>query len=285
MHDYCINFIKVLNKSSKRLGSYPSFLYVIIYLLLIPTFALAYSNIGNSFYHSTSQYEPYIIEQKADILLSFENDIKENFREYHHNDIIKYNNVLFDINSIDAIGIDNLGDDLEISLRYSIDGKELDYSVPARIKIRNDSFINYVLDGETRWLSDIICDVSELNTDRKIGPGDWSYTDVKFASLVFPSKKAKLSNSEPTAFNIITVNKSTTEKITNYKKALKGFPNKIYGNYFRMLYLSVVTITTLGYGDIVPITDYSRFLIALESIMGVILIGLFLNSLSYSNKD
>jgi hypothetical protein len=47
------------------------------------------------------------------------------------------------------------------------------------------------------------------------------------------------------------------------------------------LYFSVVTITTLGYGDITPQSPSAQFLAALESLSGVIIIGLFLNSLSY----
>ena len=48
----------------------------------------------------------------------------------------------------------------------------------------------------------------------------------------------------------------------------------------RMLYLSTVTITTLGYGDILPITNLSRTLVAFESILGIVVIGLFLNAVS-----
>lgn len=46
-----------------------------------------------------------------------------------------------------------------------------------------------------------------------------------------------------------------------------------------MLYFSAVTITTLGYGDILPITHRSRRLIAIESVYGILMIGLFLSSL------
>ena len=46
------------------------------------------------------------------------------------------------------------------------------------------------------------------------------------------------------------------------------------------LYFSIVSITTLGFGDICPITTCSRFFVALESIGGIVFIGLFLNSLS-----
>ena len=56
-----------------------------------------------------------------------------------------------------------------------------------------------------------------------------------------------------------------------------------YSNIIKMFYLSVVTITTLGYGDIVPTTNFTRLLVSIESILGIILIGLFLNALAKKN--
>lgn len=50
--------------------------------------------------------------------------------------------------------------------------------------------------------------------------------------------------------------------------------------FWHSLYFSIVTITTLGFGDIYPVTTCSRFLVSLETIGGVIFIGLFLNALS-----
>jgi hypothetical protein len=44
---------------------------------------------------------------------------------------------------------------------------------------------------------------------------------------------------------------------------------------WRFLYLSVVTITTLGYGDLTPVTTRARLLVAFEAIYGVIMMGLF----------
>lgn len=49
-------------------------------------------------------------------------------------------------------------------------------------------------------------------------------------------------------------------------------------------YFSVVTITTLGYGDILPAGNISRVLVIIESILGVLLIGLFLNAI-FENKS
>lgn len=43
------------------------------------------------------------------------------------------------------------------------------------------------------------------------------------------------------------------------------------------LYFSAVTITTLGYGDILPNSGGIRFLVMIETIAGVIILGLFVS--------
>jgi hypothetical protein len=48
----------------------------------------------------------------------------------------------------------------------------------------------------------------------------------------------------------------------------------------RTLYLSVSTITTLGPGDIVPTSLLTRVLVGSEALLGVVLVGLFLNSVA-----
>lgn len=45
------------------------------------------------------------------------------------------------------------------------------------------------------------------------------------------------------------------------------------------IYFSAVTITTLGYGDIYPNDDWVKLIANIESIIGLLLIGLFLNSI------
>ncbi len=54
----------------------------------------------------------------------------------------------------------------------------------------------------------------------------------------------------------------------------------IFDVFLRMLYLSAVTISTSGYGDIVPISNIARLVVALESVAGILIAGLFLNSIA-----
>ena len=51
------------------------------------------------------------------------------------------------------------------------------------------------------------------------------------------------------------------------------------------IYLSVTTVTTLGLGDISPITDEAAVLIASECILGVIFAGLFLNAIAFRKSE
>ena len=46
------------------------------------------------------------------------------------------------------------------------------------------------------------------------------------------------------------------------------------------LYFSVVTLTTLGYGDILPLSPLGKIVVSIQTILGVVTVGLFLNSLA-----
>lgn len=79
------------------------------------------------------------------------------------------------------------------------------------------------------------------------------------------------------------------KNIETFQKNLKGFPSSLSGTFLRMLYLSMVTITTLGYGDIVPLTNFARMFIGIESITGIVMIGWFatvlLNKFEKSKRE
>jgi hypothetical protein len=83
----------------------------------------------------------------------------------------------------------------------------------------------------------------------------------------------------------ILVGSDISEAIINYGNASQGYPSKIRGNFIRMFYLSASTITTLGYGDIVPITQTARIAVSLEAIFGIMTLGLFLNALSHEMRE
>jgi hypothetical protein len=68
------------------------------------------------------------------------------------------------------------------------------------------------------------------------------------------------------------------QRVDNYTQAERGFPHSATGTFSRMLYLSWITITTVGYGDIVPMSTRARMLVGVEATFGIILLGLLVNS-------
>lgn len=59
--------------------------------------------------------------------------------------------------------------------------------------------------------------------------------------------------------------------------------------YFKHIYFSFITITTVGYGDVYPLTMLAQFLVVVEIIVGIVLtnviLGLVIGSGILSSKD
>lgn len=67
---------------------------------------------------------------------------------------------------------------------------------------------------------------------------------------------------------------------------LKGVANGSFKYpLWNFLYFSAVTITTLGYGDILPNSTLVRVLVMFETIFGVVIIGMFASCLFWNKKN
>jgi hypothetical protein len=75
------------------------------------------------------------------------------------------------------------------------------------------------------------------------------------------------------------------EILRRFHDASTGSSAALPRSFLRYFYLSAVTVTTLGYGDIVPVTDRARLLVALEALIGVLLAGAFFYSLSLARPN
>ena len=118
-----------------------------------------------------------------------------------------------------------------------------------------------------------------------------NFTPVMYADFIktlFPTESVGVGQSEcqnscsSTYLSTANMPISTglNDRIVILGKGIKGDPTSLRGHFLRMLYLSAATITTLGTNDISPLTTRSRILIAVEVVMGIVLIGLFLNALA-----
>ncbi|SJZ95850.1 Ion channel [Cetobacterium ceti] len=56
-------------------------------------------------------------------------------------------------------------------------------------------------------------------------------------------------------------------------------------NFITFMYFSSITMTTLGYGDILPVTSLARGLASIQTILGIVIIGFFLNSVASKQAE
>ncbi len=79
---------------------------------------------------------------------------------------------------------------------------------------------------------------------------------------------------------VLLVPQKVDSKLVAFALATEGDPYYASGRFGRMLYLSATTITTLGLGDVTPISGMARLPVGLEALLGIVFIGLFLNNLA-----
>jgi hypothetical protein len=99
------------------------------------------------------------------------------------------------------------------------------------------------------------------------------------SGFVAPSATLALTGSERAA-GFLNMDLATYNQLAKFVSAGRGEVRAASGLYLRMLYFSATTATTLGFGDITPIAQTARLLVSAEAIVGVVLIGLFLNSIA-----
>jgi hypothetical protein len=78
----------------------------------------------------------------------------------------------------------------------------------------------------------------------------------------------------------IPLEERDADQMTALGLAFKGDPYFLSHDIQRMFYFSSTTITTVGFGDILPISETARVLTGIEAILGWIIAGLFINAVT-----
>jgi hypothetical protein len=78
----------------------------------------------------------------------------------------------------------------------------------------------------------------------------------------------------------LNLTRESAGELEQFYMALQGDTTAGSSRFLRMIYFSASTVTTLGIGDIQPVSPLARLLVTLEAIFGVVFIGLFLNALA-----
>jgi len=122
---------------------------------------------------------------------------------------------------------------------------------------------------------DLVYRLPEIDTTKY--PSPFASSDPGISHLLFEPQKVTFDSTAPTLSLLLDEDLA----FMNYISGAKGDPDGFNDRLWRMIYLSAVVITTLGLGDIVPITPAARWLVGAEAVLGVMLVGLFLSALSH----
>lgn len=252
----------------------PKALYATLYLACIPLFACVYSFLPpNSFYHSTVQFEYPTMNEEA-------NEVLEGIRA----SIV---NRLADAPQAKACGIWRI--DPETVRVSSLDARE----GKVRFSVSGQSSTEAIGHAEYYFSERLSITLNERMITKPRGGAATVYflptregpaapTVGPLAKLDLPGCLLPGDTEFPAPF--LRVSMTVSEHMRNFAIAVRGFPSNIPGQFWRMLYFSATTITTLGFGDIVPLTTSARMVVSAESVLGIVLMGLFLNSLAGEMK-
>ena len=254
-----------LRSYSRILATVPSLVFGLLYLVSIFAFACVYAGaFGDEFYSATAKYE-YLRSSAANAVLT---DVRRamvaNFEAAHGSFESTSGPWRVNITAFDIEWPALTPEELHLVVRGSV----------WRAKPPND------------WrVFTFPIDLSRIPMASRPGRGRRDiYVNVANGSPIEQLDTAFLFPcTDRAAATCLPVAGPAASRLERAREALLGFPNPYMywtpSRFLRMLYFSAVTISTLGYGDIVPISTRARAVVTLEVIWGPILLGLFLNSL------
>lgn len=282
--------------AGKRLRFYlisrPLLTYSMLYVLVTLSFATMYWKMPGQFYHSTAMYEPLLKRDEELIHSGLQKALLEQGRKNHGSKKINFNGSEFPIETFTVLDVKYEKD--QFIIRSMLHNESLSMIVPPLIIVARDEDDWLVEKSDERAIIPAMfeqrkrdfqeaesrqMDVDVFNSD-EVGsaeampaPAPWLGGDLE--PFVIHRVDDTISKA-----GALAIPRSLFDVMNGYADAKDGFAGMAVGSFFRMLYLSTVTITTVGFGDIVPITPLARTLIAAEAVVGMLVIGLYLNALS-----
>lgn len=269
------------------LASIPPILWMLLYVGLIFLFAAVYTTQPEDFYHSTIQYEPAITNDGVRLQNELAAAIVARISQLYGGPMASVQDWEFDTTTIEVRDIAFQ----ENSVTFLFSGflrpanpatpepsgsgvQVFQIGVHTAIPVTTQlSGLTHDSDNPNPTYTHVLSFEAEDNVVDY--SGDFMDPAVLFAKQGEPVEYA------PEIF----LGAEVEQHLTDYWSAFtRGRPLQSSGHYQRMLYFSAVTITTVGFGDITPITPWARKWTAIEAVSGIVVIGLFLNSL-FQRRD
>jgi Ion channel len=238
--------------------------FLLLYLGVIFGFAWIYSKLPGEFFHATVEHEPWMATQREDIRAGIREALIRNYMATHDGkDALTGKGWTAKIDRIEIEEPTYENNSFHFNIHLSVQGE----GVPKWY------FFMLPLDMEVHFSRRAAVKKSE----------DKAETAYVFVSINPKDSAGELDELIQTKgrdnkiqINVVPILNELNDQMVANADSMKGFPGRAAGNFPRMVYLSTVTITTLGFGDIVPITDRARWWVVGEAILGTVIMGLFL---------
>jgi hypothetical protein len=255
--------IRRARRASAYVGRIPSALFGVAYLVTLLLFAALYTLLAREFCHTAIDKERLMGQKRASVRQSIEAAIckplpKGNLHAlpggwYTSGELVSVD----DVRSEDDVLIVSTS-----TLLFRLEHGELVTASMVVAARESDD-----LEAQSRDV-----ELLEYSTDSAVSH------DLKEGLYNF------IFTPSPNGRRILEIPASALAVGAELRRASIGRATPDWNTFIRMLYFSAITITTVGYGDIVPVTTRTRLLVAIEAVFGVVLIGLFLNSIAHEAR-
>jgi Ion channel len=258
----------------------PSLKWGVLYLLAIPVFAAIYTLIPQDFYHSTVQYEPTLNSDADKVLMSLRDAVVSDYQDVRGTSALLAQGWVGDVRDL-RFG-DLQPDAHWIGFRVSYDltrgsppAQVVNASVDFRMDMPGAAIRELLPSGDLEYRSVTV--VPPSGVSGSAGPTALAVPIPVLGAADLFFGKPSVGQLAP---GVLALPQPVDDALVGFWRAARGFPSTASNEFVRFLYLSAVTITTVGYGDIVPLTDRARIATGLEAVYGVVMAGIFLASLA-----
>jgi hypothetical protein len=268
-----VYIISAFKGIAARISKVHPLLFLAAYALAIPSFALTYEYIPRGFYapyahlEQTGQLDAYRIGVLIQSVLR-ENSLSPRFRSKESSSNYAIRNNFIYVQRLSPRDDSTISFDVLVLVRDKKRGGDAEFPIPVVMHAASRIVI-YDSQTSQRHLRYV-----EQDNVAAYPAGMQEMMNDTFYELFRPTD-------DITEGSTIEVSIAQDDEIARYFDGLKGDPLSISGAYSRMLYFSTIVITTVGFGDIVPMTPLARDVVGVEAIFGVLLVGLFLNAVAY----
>lgn len=236
-----------------------------IYFLIIWFFSILYEKNANQFLYPNLDKDPAYFEEIAIFRESLKEKLKYDI-EYKHGSLELYSGEFYaDFSNFWISTVRPLADGIELVVSGYL------------YKERSPRNFKYTLLINNGCHSTVNMSTGLKNSKVEVLSSKANYSELEDIFVNSPI----LDWDDEKGRNFISLNEGLCDQIFKLCRTKSKKPNivsKNLGN--RMLYYSASTMTGLGLGDIQPLSDRMRLYSILQSLLGLLLVGLFLNSIA-----